>query len=321
MRNQEVIFGLTGQTLFYDPPEMFQPSGTPTVQVWLATNDDSSAVESATTGACSVDSVATTFSASAGAQSITVASGTGITRGRRYLVTAPNGTAEWIICRSVTGATVELKHPLINTYAASSTLKGCRISISVDSTWVADASNITDILSGTWRTDVQPDSDAFVGQAGYRLRWAYTVNSVATTGVSFADLVRYQAKNLVSALDVEGRFPGFLDRLPTDDRADQGAEFCAEAFHAMRMDAIANSVQLRRVRNTEILRELTMFKANLMSLENEVMRGRGNIDGVATARDLYTQRFDQLLTEPKFPTDSGGGGASAQSPRQSVFTR
>ena len=40
MKHAEIIFGLASQSFFYDPPEMFQPSGTPTVQVWLSTCDD-----------------------------------------------------------------------------------------------------------------------------------------------------------------------------------------------------------------------------------------------------------------------------------------
>ena len=321
MRNQEVIFNLTGQSFFYDPPETFQPTGTPTVQVWLAENDDTQNTESATTGSCSVDSVATTFSASVGDQSITVASGTSITRGRRYLVTDVDGDAEWVQVATITGTTVGLRRPLLNSYASGSTFKGTRISIGVNSTWVATAAHITDVLSGSWRTTVEPEPSAFVGQAGYRLRWAYTVNSVATIGYSFADLVRYQAKNLVTALDVEQRFPGWIDRLPTDEREDQGAGLCLEAFHAVRMDAIADAVLLRKVRNTEVLRELTMYRANLIAVENEVMRGGVRIEALDVARAAYTQRYNQLLREPKVPTDSSGGGASAQSPRQPVFRR
>lgn len=320
MRHQELILSLTGQTFYFDPPEG-QASGTPTVDVWLSTNDDASTEESATTGACSVDSVSTAFSASAGDRSITVASGTGITRGRRYIVADTDGNTETIEVSSVSGTTIGLRHPLVNSYAATSTFKGTRISISVDSTWVADASNLTDVLSGSWRTDMDAEPGIYVGQAGYRLRWSYTVNSVACIGYSFADLVRYQAKNLVTPLDVDARFPGWIDKLPPDYREDQGAALVLEAFHAVRMDALADAVLLRKVRNTEILRELVILRANLCMLENQAMSGSGNAEGLQLAQGVYRQRYDQLLREPKVPTDAGDGGASSPSPRLPVFRR
>jgi hypothetical protein len=321
VRHQELILGLAGQTFYFDPPEG-QAAGTSTVKIWLATNDDTNAEEVATTGACSVDSVSTTFSASAGATSITVASGTGIAKNRRYLITdATTGASEWIDVLSIVGTAVRVRQPLVNTYAASSTFKGTRISIAVDSTWVANAAHLTDVLSGSWRTDVEPSSNVNVGQAGYRLRWAYTVNSVACIGYSFADLVRYQAKNLVTPIDVDSRFPGWIDRLPPDYREDQGASLVLEAFHAVRMDAMADAVLLRKVRNTEILRELVILRANLTALENQALSGAGNAESLALAQGIYKQRYDQLLREPKVPTDAGDGGASSPAPRLSVFRR
>ena len=67
MRHAEIMFNVTGQTFTFDPPEPFQPSGTPTVTVYRSTDTDDGTAQSATTGSCSVYSVATTFSASAGA--------------------------------------------------------------------------------------------------------------------------------------------------------------------------------------------------------------------------------------------------------------
>lgn len=321
MINQEVIFNLTGQTLFYDPPEG-RPSGTPTVSVYLATNDDETGTEAATTGSCSVDSVSTTFSASLGDTSITVASGTGITRGRRYLVTDGDGDREWVEVLSVTGTTVGLRQPLKNTYAASSTFKGCRISISVDSTWVADKSNISDILDPSgraWRTDEL--ANPIAGAAGYRARWSYTVDSIATIGVSFFDLVRYQAKNLVNPLDVDRRFPGWIDRLPTDYQEDQGQGLIDEAFQAIKMDALGDNEVVRRIRNTEVLRELTIYRANVIAQEAAMFGDGSNADQVKAAQDLYEARYKLLLREPKVPVDQAGGGASAQAQRLPAWRR
>lgn len=313
MKHQDIIFGLSGQSFFYDPPEG-QPSGTPTVQVFDHATDDDGTAESATTGSCSVDSVDTTLSTSAsvGDVSLSVTSGTGITRGRRYLLTSTaTGLREWIEVLGRVSTTVRLRHPLINSYASGSTVEGCRISISVDSTWVSSRNNLSDIIGGSWRTD-EVGMPWTVGAVGYRLRWSYTVDSVATIGVSFADLVRYQAKNLVSPLDVDNRFPGWIDRLPVDHRADQGASIIDEAFHAVKMDALADEQAIRRIRQTEILCNLVAHRANLLVHEDQALHGGTDAAALEVARKVYQQRYDQLVRAPKFAADQTGGGSTGK---------
>src|ERR1051325_7592727 len=253
MINQEVIYNVTGQSFFYDPLEG-RPSA-PTLTVYRALNDDDAGGVVAA-GACTVDSVNTTFSAAAGATQITVASGTGITRGNRYLVTGTNGDREWAEVLGISGTIVNLRQPLKNTYAASSTFQGCRISAAVDSSWVANKSNITDILDPDDRLWITGRADvAWVpGAAGYRLRWSSTANSSQTIGISFADLVRYPAKSLLTPLDVDRRFPGWIDRLPTDYQEDQGQSLVDEAFQAMKLDALGDELVVRRIRQTEVCR-------------------------------------------------------------------
>jgi hypothetical protein len=326
MRHQEIILGLAGQTFFYDPPELVRPSGTPTVAVRQGGSDDSSAALSATTGACSVDSVDTTIAttvALAGDKSIKVASGTGIARNRRYLLTSVDGHCEQVEVASVSGVTVGLRHPLINDYAiTTSTFQGTRISVSVLDSWAASTANLTDVLGGSWQTSLtQRQTEWAPGAAGYRLRWAYTVGGVATIGVSYADLVRYQAKNLVSALDVDRLFPNWIDRLPPDYRADQGAVFIDEAFQAVKMDALTDAQLLRRVRDTQVLTELVKYRANLLSVQNNVMQGGGDPNALALARDLYDQRYNSLIREPKVAVDQTGGGANGEAVRLPVMRR
>lgn len=323
MRHAEIIFNLAGQSFTYDPPEGFRPSGTPTVIVMSSGSDDGTVTETATTDACSVDSVNTTLAAagSAGSRSLTLTSGTGVTRGRRYLLTDANGEYEWVEVHGVSAAAVTLKHPLINDYTiTTSTFQGCRISIGVNATWVADASKITDVLAGT--SDIRKvNGESEAGATGYRLRWAYTVNSVATIGVSYADLVRYQAKNLVTALDVDRAFPGFLDRLALDYREDQGAALVDEAFTAVKMDALADAQLLRRIRDTQVLAELVKYRANLLAIQNEVMRGSGQPQVLDVARSVYQQRYDQLIREPKVAVDQTGGGSNGEAVRLPAWRR
>jgi hypothetical protein len=323
VRNQEIVFNLTGQSFFYDPIEG-RPSGTPTVQVFSTGTDDDGTAETATTGSCAVDSVNTTIATtavSAGAVTFTVASGTGITRGRRYLITDSDGDQEWAEVVAITGTTVTVRHPLINGYAIGSTFVGTRITISVLDSWAATKSKITDVLGAVWRTTVASPEDWAPGASGYRLRWSYTVGGVATIGVSYADLVRYQAKNLVTPLDVDSLFPGWIDRLVNDYRADQGASLIAEAFQAVRMDALADAQLLRRVRNTEVLRELVMYRANVLAVQNAVCANAVASATLDVARELYAERYRALIREPKVPVDNTGGGSNGQAERLPAFRR
>lgn len=323
MLTQEIIFGVTGQSFFYDAPEGRASAASCTV--YLSINDDDGATESATTGSASCAGPNTTLSASAaiGDTSLTVLSGTGITRGRRYLLTDTDGDREWIECISISGTTVGLRHPLKNDYASGSTFQDCRITVAVDPTWVATKAKISDILDMTgraWRTDLETQAWP-AGTAGYRIRWVYTVAGVTCLGVSYADLVRYQAKNLVTPLDVDDRFPNWIDRLPTDHQENQGQSLIDEAFRAVKLDAMGDDQVIRRIRNTEVLRELVIQRANVVALEASLMENPSNIDAVNQARDLYERRYKQLVREPKVPTDQTGGGASAQATRLPAWRR
>jgi hypothetical protein len=310
VKNQEVIFDVTGQVFYFDPPEG-QASGTPTLSVFASDVEDDGTAESATTGSCSVDSVDTTLNGaiSQGATTATLVLGTGVTKGRRYRLTDGDGDTEWVEVRAITGTAVTFRHPVINDYASGSTFEGCRISISVNSTWVADENNLTDVPS------------IASGGSGYRLRWSYTVNSIPTVSVSYADLVRYQAKNLVTALDVDRRFPGWVDRLPSDYQRDQGAALVEEAYNAIKLDALGDDQVLRLIRNTEVLRELTIYRANLIAQEASLFHGGANIEQVRVADELYQARFNRLIREPKVPVDQTGDGTSAPANRLAAWRR
>lgn len=95
MRTQEVLFNVTGQSWFYDPPEgRPDASPAPTVTVVLNMSGDNVAVfEAATTGSCAIDTVNTNTTADAaiGAQQLALTSVSGVTRGRRYLIANANG--------------------------------------------------------------------------------------------------------------------------------------------------------------------------------------------------------------------------------------
>lgn len=308
MRHQEIILALAGQTFFYDPPEG-RASGTPTVQVFAGGTDDDGTAESATTGSASVDSVDTTISAAAsiGDTTLTLTSGTGVAKGRRYLLTDVDGNEEQVEVLGVNGTAIRLRQPLINAFANGSTFVGTRISIAVDTTWCGMKSKLTDASE--------------TGGAGYRLRWAYTVASVATIGVSYADLVRYQAKNLVSPLDVDRLFPGWIDNLAIDYREDQGRALVDEAFRTIRIDALADAQLVRAIRDTQVLADLVIYRANVLAVQNNVVRGALDPRALEIARDLYDQRYVALIREPKVAIDQTGGGSNGVGERMPAWRR
>lgn len=303
MNHQDIIFGVAAQTLFYDPPEGRPAANpTPTVQVFKAQTDDNGTVESAAPGAVSIDSVNTTIAmtaAVAGDQAITVASAAGITRGRRYLLTDTDGDQEWIEVMAVSGVSVALRRPLVNGYAIGSTFVGCRLSVTVDATWASNTSNLTDA-----------PTELGAGAAGYRIRWTYTAGGAAQVGVSYADLARYPAKNVVTAPMVDDRFPGWIDRLPVDHRRDQGASFINEAFLAVKRDALQDAQVMRRIRDTEVLSELVKYRANVLAIENNVLSGSQTFTELETAERLYSDRWAQLLRQ--LPVDNTGGGGATE---------
>jgi hypothetical protein len=285
-KHQEIVFQRAGQALHYDPPEG-RPSGTPTVEVVRAATG---VREAATVGACWVDAVSTTLETlgTTGMCALLLADGSGVVRGRHYRLSNGEGDREWIQVRAVDGARVTTRRPLLFRYPAGSVLVGCRISVAVNPAWAADRAKLSD----------QPDpGDPEL--SGYRLHWAYTVDGVALTGVSFADLVLHAALDLVTPLDVDGRFPGWLASLPVEHRENQGADLILEAVAAVRLDALGSRHAMRCIRDVAILRELVMLRANLINVDHNVLFGRANTLELSIAERRYHARRDELLREPR----------------------
>lgn len=281
-KHQELVFQRAGQALEYDPPEG-RPSGTPAVEVVRAATG---VREAATVGACCVDAVSTTLDAPAapGMTTILLADGTGVARGRRYLLRNSEGDREWIEVRAVDGARVTTRRPILSCSPAGSALVGCRISVAVNPAWAADRSKLSD----------QPETGE-PELAGYRLCWAYTVDGVALTGVSFADLVRRAAIDLVTPMDVDGRFPGWLASLPLEHRENDGADLIVEAAAAVKLDALGSRQAMYRIRDVAVLRELVMLRANLINVEHNVLFGRASTLDLSVAEQRYHARRDELL--------------------------
>ena len=277
MQHQEILFKQPGQRFVFDPPDgRPAASSAPAVSVF----DDGREV-AATSGPCTIDPVDTRLHGDtlAGHKALRLTSVDGIVPGGRYLMSKPEGDREWIEVVGIAGDRIALRHPLIHRYAGNATIVGCRLSIAVDAAWVAATSNLSDV-PGRAR-----------GLAGYVVRWRYTHDGFEHVGLSFADLVSCRAEQLVTPSDVETRFPGWLAGLPSE----HGASFIAEAFRVVRIEAVGDAHAQRRIRETQVLRELVNVRAHLIRIEHDVMHGEPRGRELAIAEERYQACYARLV--------------------------
>ncbi len=306
---QDILFGVTGQSLVFDAPEG-RATGTPVVSVFENAAGDDTTAETATTGSAAVETNPnTTLDASAAAlqQTIPLTATTGITRGRRYLVTNATGESEWVEVKQIASAdSVVVRVPLQNAYASADTFVSTRITIGVDSTWVADRNNI----SG----EIDPNPR-------YRVRWQYVVSSVTYVRYTYFDIVRAAGQYDVSGLDVDTAFPGWLENLPTYYREDQGASLIKEAFRQVKIDFYAQEKADQMARNAEVVNDLVLHRAVVQAEMAKVIAGGGSAEAVKAASDLYQSRLTGLIAFTKIPFATDSGGAGVKVPGQPMWRR
>ncbi len=290
----DILYGVTGQSLYFDCPEG-RPSSVTSSTVYANTTGDNGTTESALTGSAAVEtSPDTTFDAASGDGqadprkcNLTATTGTAI--GRVYLATNATLEREFVEVRAISSADhIIAREPLQNSYAATDTFVSTRITHSVDSTWVADSSNI----SG----DIDPN-------AKYRWRLVYVVSSVTYVHDLYFDLLRYAGRHDVTPMDVDRKFPGWLDRLPTYYREDQGRALIDEAYKEIKYDLYNELKADQAIRNREVLNELVILRAGMLVDPTDVNERR------------YQDRFAQIIRFTKVPmSTSSGAGASAVLP-------
>lgn len=296
---QDILYGVTGQTVYHDCAEG-RPSSVTSVTVYSADVGDDSEDEGAV-GAGSVETgPSTTIDAASGfGQSdprvLYVAATTNAAIDRRYLVTAADGQREWFDVEEIdSGNSITAKHPLFNTYASADTVQSTRIQATVDSTWVADSGNVSE-----------------GSNPGYRVRWVYVVGGVTYVADTYFNLVRYAGKHGVRPQDVDLAFPGWLDRLPTDHREDQGRKLIDEAYRQVKIDLAAVDVDDASVANAEIVDELTRWKALAVAEMARFMTNGQSDAAYAAAKAAYQERLDSFVRlTNKVPVRDASGAAS-----------
>lgn len=284
---QDIYYGITGQSLFYDCPEGRPSSVTSaTVYLWDVADDDTS--ESAISGSPAVETNPnTTVDAASGygqsdPRQIHVTATTGAAIDRTYLIMSADGAREWFETKEIdSGNYLIAKHPLHNAYAAADTVQSTRITATVDATWVADETNLT-------TDDVGPNPM-------YRVRWVYVVAGVTHVADTYFNLVRYAARHGVLPQDIEALVPGWLDTLPTDHRGDQGRKLIDDAYREVRMDLHQVDLAASSVAQSEIIDELVRYKLLELGERSKFLAGNSDSSRLDVTQRAYTARLDSLI--------------------------
>ena len=300
---QQIYYNVTGQSLVFDCPEG-RPSSVTSVTVYPSTTGDDGTTESATTGSAAVETNPnTTFDAASGDGQadptlLSVAATTGMVIGRSYLATNALGESEFFEVTGITsGASCNSRYPLRNAYASSDTVEGTRISISVDSTWVADKTNISD--------DLDPNP-------GYRVRWVYVVDSVTRVHDDYFNLVRYRAGHDVTAVEISRVRSGWLNDLPSEHQEDRGAVLIDDAYTELSFDFHRAGIPAEMLRNRDVVNRLVIHKAILMS-EYDRASATGSTLGYDLARDHFQGMLDGLVkvtNRTQMSTDASGAATT-----------
>lgn len=296
---QDILFDVTGQTVYFDCPEG-HPSAVTSVGVfrWDASDDDTA--ESAVgTGAVETNPNTTLDGAAVAlSRSIPLLDTTDIESERRYLLTGAAGLKELVEVDSITAAdSVTVKHPLHNDYATGATFQTTRIQATVDATWAADDSNIT-------TDDVGPNPM-------YRVRWVYVVSGVTYVADTYFNLVRYGARHGVQPQDIDSLIPGWLDSLPSDHRLDQGRRLIDDAYREVKIDLHQVDLAASSIAESEITDELVRLK--VIELGEWARFYSGSADSMRSdaASKRYQTRLDALVRiVSRVPVRDSSGAAT-----------
>jgi hypothetical protein len=293
----DIIYSETNQTVEAYTPKLWG-GVTATVHRARASESDT-AISSVLTGAA-IDSVATTVDANSGAGQtdptlVNLAATTNIAVGRQYVLTDSNSREEWVTVAAIdSGNGIYATAPLLNSYVNTNTFKAWRVSATVDSTWVADSTNMSD--------DQDPNPY-------YRITWTNSYgNSSLDLIYTYFDLVRFRGATSVTPADM-CQFPltpDWLDRVPTWHRDDGGQRLIDEAYRDVKWRLHAIDRADETVRSPEVIDQLVRYRA-LVILESLT----GDVERRAIAEAEFNNFFNPLIrVVSRIPSSTDTTGAS-----------
>ena len=298
-RTIDLLFAVTGQSLYFDAPEG-RPSSVTSSQVFENTTGDDGDAETATTGSAAVETNPnTTFNAASGdgqtnPQICNLTTTTGIGIGRGYRITNAAGEWEWIEVVGATATTATAREPLANAYTTGDTFVSTRITHAIDATWVADKTNL---------------SDACCPNARYRWRLVYVVGGVTYVHDAYFDLLRYAGRHDVTAADVARRSPGWTQRVATYHREDQGRAIIDEAYEVVKFDLYNFETPDQSIRNREARNEMVLLKAIEL------------VDPTELNVQRYSERLQQFMAGAKLSVQADTSGAATTADVRPLWRR
>lgn len=295
-RTDDILYGITGQTLLLRVPQGRPTSAT--FKVFDDTADDDGSPEFS--GSATVDAVNTTLDGAAGPlqsdpQNIPLTSTSGIEVGRRYLV-SQNARKEWVDPIAViSGDSVAARYQLDNEFTSGALFQSTYLTAAVNSTWIATEANISE--------HGNPDPD-------WRVRWEITVGGIVVVVYSFFDVVRALPGSGISFDDLDFRWPGLKDSIPLEQRTDRGAAMIGAAERRVRARLATVKLDDDGIRDQEAVDEFTLVVLRRLLAEGGMHpAGFSAFEylefAIADESRFFEQHFQVVLSHP---VDKGTGG-------------
>ena len=259
----------TAATLVFYPPEN-APSSAGTVTLYTP---GGSVIQSAAAVTC--DSVATTIGAAVArsAQSVTVASASGISAGKKYVI-AEGGRSQVVTVRSLASTTLYLEDRMAFALTTSATFKGFSLSYSLTSTH-------TDVID-----------------RNYRAHWAYTISGVSYQAESYFDVVAYDSAYTTTWSDVLARHGWIQEEVRTADL--DGSTYLDTAWEIVRERFRARQMYLDRVRELDQVKGMHCAAVNWLLADERAMRDPAMLPLLEQAERRLTTASDDLFSNLAF---------------------
>lgn len=285
-RTLEVIFGQTGQIIEIYPDEAadgIPSSASVSVYDGYKGLDETAEFSPAVT----IDSVSTTVDQSSGYSQanktrLYLASTSNVVVGRQYLLENALSQREIVTPKGVSsGDYIDLEDELQYDYPdTTSTLKGIRMTFTVDSTWVADEGNL-----------LTPEYPS------YKAVWTYTVNSIVCRQYTYLDLVRQKFKHGVTIRELHRYFPDMQFETFLGQHGEGFKRMIDGAFYDLRIDIKRAGYRPAIIRDTEIINKLVILKTLLNAARAGLSPGNRDVETyVAETKAEYDSLLAGTIT-------------------------
>jgi hypothetical protein len=311
-KRQSLVYGQTGQEVEFYAPEWVRgvPTGTPTYSIWEALDSNDNDAELSGNG--TIDSVSTTVDQTSGwsqanRRRLYVAATTSTVRGRPLVLANANGQRELVTPDAIASADyIDLSADLAYDYPiTTSTLKGLRMSFVIDSTWIADESNLS-----------SPTTP-------YRVLWTYTIDSVTYRSWTYFDVVRQRKMHSLTVDDLVELWPDLRGQDWGEQRGQGFAPQLDAAFERIEFDARMHKVDPNQLRDQQGFDELMRSAAIWMIARTGTVPAGRDVEAFQDqAMKQYHADFAQAIAVLKMSIDQGKEGSITERPfRQPTFRR